>query len=150
MHAEREAIDRQIVAQTAYRTVADRFNVSKTALIRHKEHLPAQIVKAAEADDVRRAIDVVGQLRAINEASRAILADARKAGDPDTALKAIDRILRQIELQAKLIGELDESPRLNVLVTTDEWLTLRSRILLALEPYAEARRAVAAALGAGS
>lgn len=66
------------------------------------------------------------------------------AGDPDrpdTALKAIDRIHKQIEL----LGELDDRPQVNVLVMP-EWLQLRGAILHALAPYPEARAAVAAHL----
>ena len=93
------------------------------------------------------ALDVVAQLKAINEASLAILSEARGRGDADTTLKAVDRIQRQIELQAKLIGELDERPQVNVLVAP-EWLTVRSALLEALGPYPEARQAVAGRLAA--
>ena len=102
-------------------------------------------MKAAEASDVRHALDVVQQLKAINAASLAILSDARRIGDADTALKAVDRIQRQIELQAKLLGELDERPQLNVLVAP-EWLQARAVLLEALGPYPEARTAVSTRL----
>jgi hypothetical protein len=59
---------------------------------------------------VEQAIDVVRQLKAINAASVAILHEARQAGNQETALKAVDRVLRQIEFQARLLGELDERP----------------------------------------
>ena len=52
---------------------------------------------------------------------------------------------KQIELQAKLIGELDDRPQVNLLVAP-QWLELRVQILAALQPYPEARLAVAEAL----
>ena len=93
------------------------------------EHLPA----------------VRASLKTVSAAALTVLRDARTAGDGDLALKAIDRIHRQVELQAKLLGDLDERPVVNVLVTP-EWQQLRGQIVAALAPFPEARVAVAAVL----
>jgi len=128
------------------RDLAAKYRVSPDAVERHNAaHLPAQLVKATEAEDVAQALDVLMQLKAINSASLQILADARRAGDGELALKAIDRIHKQVELQAKLLGELDDRPQINV-VALPEWLHLRTALLAALAPYAEARMAVAGVL----
>jgi hypothetical protein len=133
-----------LVDGEAVRAIASRYvTLNYMAIQRHKEAcLPATLVKAKEHEDVAHAIDIVKQLKAINGAAVAILAEACRANDPHTALKAIDRIQRQIELQAKLLGELDERPVVNVLVSA-EWLQVRSVLLSALAPYPEARVAVA-------
>ena len=145
-HPAREAIDRALVGGAPYRRIAKQFAASAPAVLRHKaEHLPAVMVKAQEAEGVAHALDVVKQLRAINGVSMEILTAARKSKDPDTALKAIDRIQRQIELQAKLLGQLDERPQVNVLVMP-EWVQVRAVILTALGPFPEARVAVASQL----
>ncbi len=145
-HDQREEIDRALVAGGAFRHIASRFGTSTTALQRHRsEHLPAKLLKAREKEDVREALDVVKQLKAINATSLGILQEARAEGEPDRALRAVDRIHKQIELQAKLLGELDESPRVNVLVSP-EWLELRTVIVGALEPYPDARGSVLRAL----
>ena len=145
-HPDRPAIDQALVNRRPFRHIAAQFRLSASALVRHHdEHLPAALAKAQEAEDVAHAIDVLGQLRAINAATLAVLADARKRGDGDLALKAVDRVQRQIELQAKLLGELDERPTVNVLVAP-EWLLVRSTLLDVLGAYPEARQAVAARL----
>lgn len=134
------------MAGETFRHIAPRFGNSTRALQRHKaDHLPAALVKAAEAEDVAHALDVVKQLKVINGAAVAILADARRAGRPETALRAIDRIQKQIELQAKLLGELDERPQINVLVSP-EWIALRSHLVGALIPFPDARAALARTL----
>jgi len=116
------------------------------AVQRHKdEHLPVVLVKAHEQEDVRQALDVVGQLKAINQATLQVLNQARQQGDGELALKAVDRVQKQIELQAKLLGELDERPQVNVLALP-EWAQVRVILLSALEPHPEARTAVAARL----
>ena len=60
-------------------------------------------------------------------------------------MKAIARAEKQIELEGRLIGELSEGQTINILVAP-EWLNLRVVILRALEPYPEARIALAAAI----
>lgn len=50
------------------------------AVQRHQDaHLPAVLVKAAEQEDMAHALEVVKQLKAINTAALAVLADARAA-----------------------------------------------------------------------
>ncbi len=128
------------------RELAALYRVSPDAIERHNAaHLPVRLVKAAEAEDVKQALDVLVQLREINSASLAILKDARDQGDGELALKAVDRIFKQIELQAKLLGELAQEGTVNVILSP-EWLQVRTLVLTALAPYPEARGAVAANL----
>jgi hypothetical protein len=145
-HRERGAIDAAILAGTSYRHIASQFGVSYKAVERHKDaHIPAAIAQAQEARDEAQALDVVKQLKAINGVALELLHTARRQGDADTALKAIDRIHRQIELQAKLLGDLDERPVVNVLLSP-EWVTVRSALMAALAPHPQARQDVVLAL----
>lgn len=145
-HDDRTAIEHEIVAGTSAQKISVLFRVSEDAVQRHKaEHVPPKLADARKAADDESALDVVKQLRAINGASLQILHEARQAQDPQTALKAVDRIQRQIELQAKLLGQLDERPQVNVLVSP-EWTQVRTTLLVALTPYHDARMAVADAL----
>lgn len=144
-HQDRAAIDAALVSGAPLRDIALQNGVGHMALQRHKEHIPAAITQAAEAKAEAQALDVVKQLKAINATAVAILAEARALGDRDTALKAMDRIHRQIELQAKLLGDIQEGTTVNI-VLSPQWITLRTVIVRALVPYPEARVAVAAAL----
>jgi len=147
-HTERAAINAALLDGTPYRHIAARYGTSTGALQRHKEeHLPVALVKAQEAEDVRQALDIVAQLKAINGAALTVLGEARRSGNGELALKAIDRIQRQIELQAKLLGELDERPQINLVVSA-EWLQVRLVIVQALADHPEAQGAVVAALSA--
>lgn len=145
-HSERTAIDGALASGTAYRNIAEHFHVSTTAVARHASEHVAQAVAASQAaKSDRAALDVVVQLRAINDAALAVLKDARAAGDGDLTLKAIDRLQRQIELQAKLLGDLSDAPQVSFILAP-EWVNVRTVILTALAPHAEARAAVAEAL----
>jgi hypothetical protein len=145
-HPKRAAIEAALVAGTPYRDIALQHRVGVLSVQRHaSDHVKQQIAQAQEARDEAQALDVVRQLKAINGASIAILAAARRTGKHETALRAIDRIQRQLELQAKLLGDLDERPVVNVMLSP-EWLHVRAAMLAALAPHPEARLDVAAAL----
>ncbi len=107
------------------------------------------IKQAAKEQHARReeakTLDVLGQLRAINATTLKILhhcqADPKKWG---LALHAIDRVHRQIELQAKLLGDLNEH-QVNVVLPAP-WPEIQQVIIQALRPYPDAAQAVSAAL----
>jgi hypothetical protein len=147
LHPDRAAIDRSLVSGTSFRDLAGQWSVTKSALHRHKqEHLPAHLAKAHEEESIGQAIDVVRQLRAINAACLEILQTSRAEKKHSISLKAVDRIERQISLQAKLLGELQETgPTVNVLVAP-EWREIKVNILAALSPFPEARSAVSKVL----
>jgi hypothetical protein len=114
-HASRSAIDLAITNGLPNRRIAAQHTVTEQAVRRHAaDHLPVAMTKARDEADISHAIDVVQQLKAINSASLSVLADARKSGDGELALKAIDRVLRQIQLQAQLLGELAEQPTISL------------------------------------
>ena len=134
------------MAGQSFRNIAEQYGTSATALFRHKsDHLPAVLVTGQAVREEAHALDVVKQLRDINAATLAILEDARDTHQSALALKAVDRVQKQIELQAKLLGELQGGQTVNVLVAP-EWLALRSAILLALASHPEASQAVVEAL----
>jgi uncharacterized protein with von Willebrand factor type A (vWA) domain len=147
-HEQRLEIERALVRREAYRAISRQFSIGRDALGRHvKEHLADRLKKASEEEDVRAALDVLEQLKTINGASLDILKEAGQLRRSETALKAIDRIHKQIELQAKLLGELDERPQVNLFLSP-EWLDLRALIVAALEEHPGAKEAVLRALEA--
>jgi hypothetical protein len=150
-HEARKEIDRALVAGEPFRNIAERFGTSAAALHRHKaDHLPVKLTKAREAEEVAQADDLLSQVRDLHARALAILDKAEAAGELRTALSAIREARGNLELLAKLLGELDERPQVNVLVSP-EWLELRTVIVGALEPHPEARGTVLRALeGAGN
>ena len=150
-HPEKHGIDEVLVSGAAYRSVAKRFELSESAVYRHKtEHLPAHLLKAREAEEAARADDLLDQVRNLQAHALDILERAEKAGDLRTALAAISQARGNLELLGKLAGELDERPVVNLNVSA-EWLELRTVIVEALEPHPAAHRSVLRALeGAGN
>ena len=149
-HPEREAIDAALVAGSdSLRTIAARFGVSKSSLIRHRDkHLPETLTKAQDAQEVARADDPLAQLGGLRAEAHRIKGKAEKATDYRTALAGIRELVRIVELMAKVRGELAQEGTVSI-VLAPEWLVLRGTILRSLAPYPDARLAVARALEDG-
>jgi hypothetical protein len=70
-HAERDAIVDAFIAGTAKRRIAAQFGVSEQALRRHvREHLPALLALARDAERTARADTVLDRLEAYRSAQR--------------------------------------------------------------------------------
>jgi hypothetical protein len=148
-HDQRDAIDAALVmGNTSNLELSSLFGVSESALRRHKKkHLPATMALAQEAADVAHADDLLSQLDGLKRDAYRIRDKAENAGDFRAALTGIRELVRVVELMAKVRGELDESPKVAVVITqSGEWQRLRERLLQALEPYPQARLAVVEAI----
>jgi len=147
-HPSREAINRELAAHTAIPALGAKYRVSPDALLRHRaNHFPAVVAKAQAAMEVAEADDLLAQVRALQSRALTILDKAEAAGDLRTALTAIREARGNLELLARLLGELQEGATVNVLVSP-AWLQVRTVIVQALVDYPEAQGAVVAALSA--
>ena len=145
-HKERDAINQALVAREPFRTIADRFGVTKTSLIRHSDdHVPAELVKAKDAADVASADDLLAQVCNLRDKALAILTHAETAEDWRAAIAAIREARGCVELLGKLAGQLRDAPTVNLFLTA-EWREVQTAVLVALEAHPDARVAVADAL----
>lgn len=148
-HPQRAELDAALAIGTeSNRALASQFAVTEQALRRHKEkHLPAQLVKAQAASEVAQADDLLAQVRGLQGRTLAILKTAEDQADLRTALAAIREARGNLELLGKLAGQLHEQElRIAVVTASPDWLRLRGAILMALDPYPDARLAVVGAL----
>jgi hypothetical protein len=147
-HPDQEAIDEALMGGTALSALSAKYRVSEDALGRHKgKHVPAKLVAAQAAEEVAQADDLLDQVRDLQRRVLAILDKAEEAGELRTALGAIREARGNLELLAKLLGELDERPVTHVLVSA-EWVMVRTAMMETLGRYPEARVAVAERLSA--
>lgn len=144
-HPDRSAIEQAVVNGASVRNIASQFGVGYQSVERHtKTCIPQSIQQSQAAKEEAQALDVVAQLRDINQVTLDILKEARDKKKNGMALFAIDRVMKQLELQAKLLGAID-TPQVNIYLAP-EWQIIRSTLVQALTPYSDARIAVAAAL----
>src|SRR5579862_4257405 len=109
----REEIEADLLGTESFRATAARWSVSKSALLRHKEHhLPAAIVKAAAAKEEIHGGKLLERLTELNRETALILREARTASTKDNqlALKAIARVERQLVLEGQLLAEMKDDP----------------------------------------
>lgn len=146
-HKRVSAIDECLVAGESYRSIARQFNISKDALRRHKaDHIPKTIAKAQAASEVVRGDSLLDQLKTLQDKAHGIADKAEKAKNYSVALGGIREMVKIIELLAKLQGELQNAPTVNMFVSA-EWVNIQAVVVSALEPYPEAKKAVVDALG---
>jgi hypothetical protein len=148
-HEQRGEMEAALLTDEPLRDIARRYATSKDALARHRDgHISRHLAKAHEAHEVAQADNLLEQVRTLQSKALSILDRADAAGDLRTALSAIREARGNLELLAKLLGELQQEGTINVSVSP-EWLTLRAVLIQALQPYPEAARAVSKALTAG-
>ena len=145
-HVERAAIDAALLAGGSLRGIAGQYQLGKSSLERRKaDHLPEPMIQAAEQAGVDHGIDLHAQLRAANSLAWQVAKQARDSHDGELALKALDRVLRQLTLVAELAEQIDRRPTVNILVDPG-WLRVRDILVAALEPWPDARSVIAARL----
>jgi hypothetical protein len=144
-HPDRDVIDAAIVGQAPYRRIAALHDLTEASVRRHAStHLPATLALATSAGEVSRADALLAQAEALRSNVMELLEEARDDGDLRTAVSAIGQARGVIELLARLAGELSNT-KVNVVVTA-EWAEIRTLVLQTLDPFPEARSALAAAL----
>jgi len=149
-HDERHAIDVALVGRETYCAISRGYDLSRDALRRHaKEHLPELLAKARDAVEVAEAGSLLDRVEALYKRTEAILEAAESSGEWAIALGAIRECRGNLELLGRVTRELHDAPTLN-LVLNPEYIEVRALIVGALDPYPEARHAVAEALADGS
>ncbi len=145
-HKARPKIDKALVVGEKFRHIAAQFQVSTSALVRHRDdHLPAALVKAQAATEAAQADALLAQVVDLRDKALGVLDTAQESDDLRAAIGAIREARGCVELLAKLAGQLKDAPTVNILVSS-EWQGLQAVILQALEPHAAARLAVSEAL----
>jgi hypothetical protein len=145
-HDARDTIDHALLSGDMLTAIGAQYGVTVSALGRHRDrHLPAAMVKAAEAMDELRGEQLVAKATDMFRAIERQLPLAAKEGDH----KAVAQLAGQgTKICQLLMRRFDQMPpeRSVSIVASVEFKGLQAVILRALEPYPEARGAVALAL----
>jgi hypothetical protein len=142
-HPQRAEIDEAAIAGASYRNIAKQFAVGYLVVMRHKaDHLLPELVKSKHAEEVAQADDLLSQLLAYRRRADALLDKTEQGKDYRNALGAIREARSCLELEARLRHELDEHPRVSVLLAGPEWIAIFAAIRRALLTYPGALAAV--------
>lgn len=119
-HADCAAIDKALVTKAcSLRTIADRFGVSKTALIRHRDNHIPKLVQAAEgartAQEATSGAALIEELDRLLSRAKAILDAAEQDGALRVALQAIREARETIKTCAELAVTTELEARIEAL-----------------------------------
>ncbi len=116
-HEDLDEINAALASNERIRTIAERWSVRKTALMRHRnEHLPFSAIEAKEAEAHAKAEEgeadapaenLLDQLRDLQERALATLEEAEEAEELNVALRAIREVKGNLELMTEPLNKLD-------------------------------------------
>ena len=145
-HESRDAIEDAFIAGVPKRRIATRFGVGEKAVRHHiREHLPALLALARDAERASRADSLLDRIEALQSRTLAILEATEETQDHRVALSAIREARSNLELIGEVTRELDRTPTLN-LHLNPEWIELRTVIIGALDRHPDARGDVLTAI----
>ena len=143
-----DEINAALVGGVTGRKVAQDYPpLTQMSISRHKNaHLTADLVPFRGPSSLQGT--TAERVETLYARAEKVLAAAEHAKQGSLALNSIRELRAIVELIARLSGDLDERPTMQVLnvTTSPEWTDVRARILGALAPFPEARLAVARAL----
>jgi hypothetical protein len=129
------------------RAIARDTGFSRKAIETYRdESLPEKLIQARNIKDIAEADDVVEQIRSIQTRTLAVLDEVESEGDHALFFKGIREVRENAKLSAELAGKLATQPQVVNFTMNVEWIELRTIMMTALDPYPEARLAVANAL----
>lgn len=147
VHAEADKISAQLIEGATLEALSKAYKLSVTALHRHKQqHIPLSLTKAQVAQEIAAADSLMDKITELDRKAENIYQKAIKADNLNAAIGAVRELRGVTELYGKITGELTSQNVTNIIVAP-EWVSLRNVILVALDPYPEARRAVIEAVG---
>jgi hypothetical protein len=114
-HPQLAAIDSALVARESERIVATQYGLTQACVHRHAvSHLPKSLVRAAERDIEKHGNTLFDEVVWLVAEARKILAGS---DDPDQKLRAMDRILKGLDLRGRVTGEI-QPPQISALFVT--------------------------------
>jgi len=156
---DRDQIEFELATGKSVRAIANKYGVHEMALYRHRKNLPPQLKAAYVGRLLAPGVDLEklrteeseGLLQGLaTQRARLLIAQDQALDDDNGQLVATlaNAIHRNLELVGRYLGEMQAhstQTTISVLVSP-EYLQLRNALIRALQPYPEARCAVAATL----
>jgi len=148
-HPDHELYEAKIVSGEITQTeAARRMDLDTARVSRHmKDCVAKRVVQSIKPEPIEvEGLNVVNALAASHDRVLTIYNESLAEGDRKTALMAINSETKQLDLMAKVTGQYNEGPQINLLMS-NEWLILKQTIISAIEPLGpDARLKVSDAL----
>lgn len=144
-HAERAQIESDRRGGVAYKRLSERYGPAPATLHNHfTRHVAEAMAKAAETREVEHGSAWWTELEDLVPRTKAVLARAEKAGDDRLVLASIRELRSNVELIAKVLGEVrGDGGGTTVVIDARQW----NVALEALDAHPEAKAKIIEALG---
>jgi hypothetical protein len=122
--------------------ISKRWNINREALRNHKANHITPALTALRTErittGIRKVVERVEEDLVVETGK--MYAAAKKVGNMQLALKAVHEQRGNLELVARLTGELDDRPEVVVNIQSSPvWIAIRSVVFSVLEPHPELR-----------
>jgi AcrR family transcriptional regulator len=149
-HPKLAQIHKDLAAEVSIRHIASQYGLSTRALYRYLRDLPADVAKIRTAAEIERGERILTLVVFLQDKLLGILAAAEKSGIDATSISAIRACLDNLQFHAKLTGKVPiEAATVNVQINflqLPEWIAFKRVLFTALQPFRDARIAVAKAM----
>jgi hypothetical protein len=146
-HSKRLEIDLALLAGESLRSIAERTGLSHSSISRHKQNcLPQDILQARISKKLLDGDFLVAKVSKLIRSLENVLDKAEEADKAMLVLATVREFRPTLELLAKFSTRSKTETEQPDLKITAEFTVLRTTILAALQPFPQARVAVAAAL----
>jgi hypothetical protein len=130
----------------SYRHLAGRYSLSESAISRHlNDHVAEYVQKALSQYGDDKGVKVLAKLSSMIDRLDAFLDKAEGTGDALEFRAIAAEWRKQLELIAKLQGELAQEGTVTI-INNPEWIELRTVIVTALDAHPDARESVLRAI----
>jgi hypothetical protein len=110
VHPKRLNIEADILRNDASnRRISTHYGMSEASVRRHiAEHMGAAVEKAQESREVLAGDNLIEEIKRIKRETQAIYLEARANSDLRTALAALDKQTKQVEVLAEMMLKIEE------------------------------------------
>ena len=143
-HADRASLEGALLKhEITQQQAADILKVGQASISKHmRNHVRKAVAEAISQDmELENGLNVTSQLIEINRVAREILSEARAKGDNYMALAAIARVEKQLELQAKLLGDIATGINIQI-IQSPQFVEFKTLILDILNDYPDVKSQV--------
>ena len=146
-HADKNLINERIMSGLSARGIAREFpELNYAAVNRHKtNHLPKELLKAKKMQEIDYADKLLDRVEDLYSRAHDIIDKAEDKGSFREAVSAIKEARSNLELTAKLVGQIKTGTHIN-LTYSPQYVELRQVLVNTLQPYPEVREKVVEAL----
>lgn len=150
-HPEREEIEKALLSGASFRETGKRFNVSWQSVGRHQRdgHITSTLIQSKRATEIAQGDNLLSEISNLKKRGLKLLSQAEEVKDIRGACAALKECRGIFELLGKMSGELQAGRTVNNtqnVFNAPVFLEFQNTIMKALEPYPDARIAVAQAL----